>query len=100
MIDDKDISDSTLRFILWRALQSYSTQELLDLLLDVDPIVRTAAAKQLHLRSEPSIFNKVCELSSNERDEVREISAFVMGNWARLINLKRGINTYLNYITE
>jgi hypothetical protein len=63
------------------------TQELLDLLLDVDPIVRTAAAKQLHLRSEPSIFNKVCELSSNERDEVREISAFVMGNWARLINL-------------
>jgi HEAT repeat protein len=79
MIDDKDISDSTLRFILWRALQSYSTQELLDLLLDEDPIVRTAAAKQLHLRSEPSIFNKAYELSLHQRDEVREISAFVLG---------------------
>ncbi len=79
MIDDKDLSDSTLRFILWKALERYSTRDLLNFLYDHDPIVRTSAAKQLQLRGTPEIFRKVKLLCHHKTDTVREIAAFVLG---------------------
>lgn len=80
MIDDKDSTNSSLRYILWKALHEYSTDELLKLLEDNDVIVRTSAAKQLHLRSEENIFHSVSHLCSNTQDDYkREIGAFVLG---------------------
>jgi HEAT repeat protein len=79
MIDDKDSSDSTLRLILWKALQKYSTARLCALLSDNDTIVRTAAAKQLHLRGNKVVYRKALELCANENGELREIGAFLLG---------------------
>lgn len=79
MIDDKDASDSTLRLIVWKALQRYSTAKLIALLSDHDPIVRTSSAKQLHLRGSKTVFRKAAELCEQERDDLREIGAFLLG---------------------
>ncbi len=79
MIDDKDASDSTLRLILWKALQKYSTARLCTLLSDNDPIVRTSAAKQLHLRGTKAIYLKATELCEHEKTDSREIGAFLLG---------------------
>ena len=79
MIDDKDSSDSTLRLILWKALQKYSTARLCALLSDNDAIVRTSAAKQLHLRGNKAAYRKAVELCAHENGELREIGAFLLG---------------------
>ena len=79
MIDDKDASDSTLRLILWEALQKYNTARLCALLFDNDPIVKTSAAKQLHLRGTKSVYKKAAELCEQERADLREIGAFLLG---------------------
>ena len=79
MIDNKDLSDSTLRMILWKALQGYDTDELCELLLDRDVVVRTAAAKQLHFRPEPSVFKIAIELCAANKAYLREIAAFLLG---------------------
>jgi hypothetical protein len=79
MLDRKDASESTLRLILWKALESYPTNELCELLSDPDPIVRTSAAKQLHLRADPSILRYGMELCTREKAYLREIGAFVLG---------------------
>ena len=79
MIDDKDLSESTLRFIVWEALKNYSTDELLTLVEDEDPIVRTSAAKQLHFRPDKKVFEKSIDLISSAKDYEREIGAFLLG---------------------
>jgi HEAT repeat protein len=79
MIDDKDSSESTLRLILWKSLEQYSTPDLLDLVEDPDYIVRTAAAKQLHFRPEASVFAKAVSLMSARDFFKREIGAFILG---------------------
>lgn len=79
MIDPLDSSESTLRLILWRALSSYSVEDLLPLLLDGDAIVRTAAAKQLHVRPNQAVFKHVSSLCDHQSDDAREIGAFVLG---------------------
>ncbi len=79
MIDDKDPSNSTLHFILWQALKSYSTDELIVFLKDSDYIVRTAVAKELHIRGSPEIFEEAQHFFSDEKDCVREIGAFLLG---------------------
>jgi HEAT repeat protein len=79
MVDDIDLSDSTLRLILWKALKSYSTSELTELLSDEDYIVRTAVAKQLHLRPSRDVFVKAIELCKSDVVYKREIAAFLLG---------------------
>ncbi len=79
MIDDKDVSDSTLRLIVWKALQRYSTAKLIALLSDHDPIVRTSSAKQLHLRGSKTVFRKAAELCEQENDDLREIGVILLG---------------------
>lgn len=79
MIDDKDLSESTLRFIIWEALKNYPTDELLNLIEDEDPIVRTSAAKQLHFRPNKKVFEKSINLVSSKKDYEREIGAFLLG---------------------
>ncbi|MDH5668541.1 MAG: hypothetical protein OEY86_11065, partial [Nitrospira sp.] len=77
MIDAKDITDSTLRLILWNALKKYSTKRLSELLYDTDHIVRTSAAKQLHLRGTRAVYKKAADLCRQELDYLREIGVFI-----------------------
>lgn len=79
MIDDVDASESTLRWLVNRALKELSTDRLLELMIDHDYVVRTCVARELHMRSDKSIFDKTKNYLNDERDEVREISAFVLG---------------------
>lgn len=79
MIDEIDLSESTLRVLLWEALRSYSTKDLLTLVRDSDYIVRTAAAKQLHFRPEIEVYDGVLKLCSSSIDFEREIGAFILG---------------------
>lgn len=79
LLDNKDLSDSTLRLILWKALQEYSTDDLCELLLDSDVVVRTAAAKQLHFRPEPGVLQTAIKLCAAEKAYLREIGAFLLG---------------------
>lgn len=79
MIDDKDLTESTLRRILWEALKNYSVEQLFEFIQDTESIVRTSAAKRLQLIGTENVFYKVKQLSKNARSEVREISAFILG---------------------
>lgn len=79
MIDRKDSSESSLRFILWQALSAYPTDELIKLVDDTDTIVRTMAAKQLHLRPGDEVFNKALDLCVSRTLVEREIGAFILG---------------------
>jgi HEAT repeat protein len=62
-----------------RALKGYSDADLLDELVDRSPILRTAAACELHLRGGSHVFDRAKELARAPRHESREIAAFVLG---------------------
>jgi HEAT repeat protein len=79
MIDDKDLTESTLRRILWDALKEYSVDQLFELIKDKDCIVRTSAAKRLQLIGGDKVFYEIKKLVESEYSEVREISAFILG---------------------
>ncbi|MDF2074568.1 HEAT repeat domain-containing protein [Pseudomonas mendocina] len=79
MIDDKDLSESKLRFILWEALRGYTDDELFELLPDDDVILRTMAAKVLQLRPSDHVFMRALDLCSGEDDGLREIGAYILG---------------------
>lgn len=79
MIDDKDLTESTLRRILWDALKEYSVEQLFELIKDNDCIVRTSAAKRLQLIGGSKVFYEIKKLVESERAEVKEISAFILG---------------------
>lgn len=79
MIDDIDASGSTLRLLVSQALKSWSIDAVLGLLVDDDYIVRTTAARELHIRGDKTIFEEVSKLNSDTRPYVREICAFVLG---------------------
>jgi len=72
-------SESTLREILWQALKAYSTESLLNLVCDEDPIVRACAAKQLHFRPEDKVFKFAERLCFSTIAFEREIAAFILG---------------------
>lgn len=79
MIDDKDLSESTLRLLASQALKEWSDKAVINVLTDDDYVVRTLAARELHMRSSNEVFAKIIELSHSTKPEVREICAFVLG---------------------
>lgn len=79
MIDDKDLSESTLRLLASQALKKWPDKAVINILTDDDYVVRTLAARELHMRRDNEIFAKIVELSHSEKPEVREICAFVLG---------------------
>lgn len=62
-----------------QALRDYPDKSLLKLISDEDRIVRTAAARQLQMNGGKHVFNEVESSLNDERDFVREISAFILG---------------------
>ena len=76
---DCEVSYSTLRHLVWKALEQYPTQNLLPMLQDTDAIVRTAVARNLHVRGGDDVFTFAIELTNALRFEGREIAAFLLG---------------------
>lgn len=78
-IDVLDASDDRLRLAVARATMLYDDDELLACLADPEPILRTAAARRLHVRGTRRIFDHVLTLADHPRHDLREIAAFILG---------------------
>lgn len=79
MIDPIDSSSSTIRLLASEALKLWPLDAIYNLLFDDDYVVRTLAARQLQLRGDKDIFDKMVALSSSPTAFHRELSAFVLG---------------------
>lgn len=79
MIDDFDSSTSTIRLLVSQALKEWPVEGLLRLLYDDDVIVRTGAARELQIRGGDEVFHKVLQYLDDASENVREISAFTLG---------------------
>ncbi len=79
MIDDIDLSTSTLRLLASQALKSWDNQAVIKLLSDDDYIVRTLAARELQIRGDKDIYDYVVSLENSDDVYMREICAFVLG---------------------
>jgi HEAT repeat protein len=77
--DDFGESGATLRMLVSQALQGWSTDALLQLLTEKDPIVRTAVARELQIRGESPIFGHMHDLIRSDQAYLREIAVFVIG---------------------
>lgn len=78
-IDKLDASHSRLRFILSNALSMYPEESLLELILDSDIILRTAAARQIHTSGTIKSFEFALSLVKSGRFDDREMGAFILG---------------------
>ena len=81
MLDDIDPTDSALRLILLEAVKSYDDDQLLAWLENDEPMLRTAAARELHLRPGDKCFEHIAKLCRSTRFEAREVAAFVLGQF-------------------
>lgn len=82
MIDDLDASSSILRLLVAQGLKGWSDNALLELIVEEDVIVRTAAARELQNRGgDTLLFGRIRNLSNDVRPYVREISAFILGQF-------------------
>jgi len=79
MIDDIDSSSSTLRMLASQALKAWGTSAILKLLSDEDYVVRTLAARELHVRGSQEVFEHTLQLETGIESEKRELCAFILG---------------------
>src|SRR5213594_2773510 len=80
MIDSGiDRKGGSLRHLVWRGLKEYPTVAVLQFLEDSNVIVRSEAARCLHLRPERRVFERVAQLLTSKRVYQRELGAFVLG---------------------
>lgn len=79
MLDEIDSTESRLRQILWDVLKTYSEATLLELCTDDDAILRTAAAKQIHICGGAMAFEKALEFCRSEQPFIREIGCYLLG---------------------
>ena len=80
MIDDLDSSASLLRLLVSQGLKSWPWEALLRASLDKSVIVRTAAARELHVRPEvDAIFERIIPMLGSRDAGTREIAAFILG---------------------
>ena len=79
MIDDGDVSKSTIRLLVFQALKHWPIKPLFCLLYDEDCIVRSAAACELHHRGDADTFERLKGCIADSRPYVREMGAFTLG---------------------
>jgi len=79
MIDDVDISSSVLRLLASQALKGWNDDAVFKLLSDDDYILRTLVARELHVRGNKEIYDKVTNFEKSPREDMREICAFTLG---------------------
>lgn len=71
---------TTLSLLVSQALRNWSDKALLHLLCDESCFVRTAVARELHMRkTDREIFNGITTMTKDSRHYVREIAAFTLG---------------------
>lgn len=79
MIDPVDTSESTLRYVVWKALEDLPDATLLEYAQDDDVILSTLAAKTLHFRASANVFASAVELCAASKAHAREIGCFILG---------------------
>lgn len=78
IIDRLDATDDKLRLVLTKALRTYTNQELFSFVQDSNPVLRTAAARELHIRGGKETFNVAAALAEHPRYEYRATAAFIL----------------------
>lgn len=81
MIDDENASSQSVRTLVAHALRSFPTRALLPILDDGNPLVRTAAARELQIRGERDALDHVLERVGDACADSREIAAFTLGQF-------------------
>lgn len=80
MIDiSTDKQGETIRTLVWQSIKQYPTKHLFQFLHDKSPIVKTIAARELQSRGTKETFEHVVRLTKSESVNLREISAFILG---------------------
>jgi len=82
MLDSDDDTGKLSRHFVRKGMSDCSTSQLIDLLTEDDQIVRSTAGFLLHLSGGDSgDFNRIVELSSHADAYVREVAAYVLGQF-------------------
>lgn len=76
-----DPTKSALDLILFRALKTYDDQQILTWLVDDSPLLRIAAATELHVRATASNFEAVSKLTKSPRHEHRLAATRVLSQF-------------------
>lgn len=80
MLDRFDSSSSLLRSLVYSGLKDWNSEALIQALHDKSMIVRTAAARRLHLQPDTDlVLDRVVLLASSANASLRELAAFVLG---------------------
>ena len=79
MLDFKDATFDSLRLAVARALARYFDDEIRECAKDPSPIIRTAAAREMHIRGGRENFDFAVLLCGHDRFEMREVGAFILG---------------------
>lgn len=72
---------STLEILAWKGTERLSDDEVLELLFDDDYKVRSIAGRVIQLRGNRYLFTKILDLTENQSSFLREISAFILGQF-------------------
>ena len=76
-----DVTTSTLALILFKALRNYDDDHILNWLQDDDPIIRQAAATELHFRPSEQNFQHILVLGKSTRHEHRVACAVALSQF-------------------
>jgi HEAT repeat protein len=69
----------SLRMLVSQALRSYKTRNLYQFLEDRDPVVRTAAAREIQIRGTRDSYKYLLKMLDDKRGFIREICIFTLG---------------------
>lgn len=82
MLDTDDETGMLSRYFVRKGMSDCSTLQLIDLLTDDDRIVRSSAGFLLHISGGSSAdFERVAGLASHAEAYVREVAAYVLGQF-------------------
>lgn len=82
MLDSDDETEKLSRYFVRKGMSDCSTSELINLLTDGDQIVRSSAGFLLHISGGDSEdFNRIVGLASHADAYVREVAAYVLGQF-------------------
>jgi HEAT repeat protein len=82
MLDTDDETGMLSRYFVRKGMSDCSTSQLIDLLTDDDQIVRSSAGFLLHISGgDNADFERLAELASHAEAYVREVAAYVLGQF-------------------
>jgi len=82
MMDSDEDTAKLSRYFVRKGMSDCSTSQLIDLLTDDDPIVRSSAGFLLHISGgDNADFERLVTLASHAEAYVREVTAYVLGQF-------------------